>query len=61
MTRDEWERASAGGRRWALFGDQRIVVRILSWSQSGVRVRYPSAAPYFGLVDRVHPDYLHLS
>jgi hypothetical protein len=66
MTIDEWDRASALGRRWAYFGSMvdgaRVdspvvrVVRVVRWSAAGVRVRFPD-----GHQETVHPGYLHLA
>ena len=59
MTREEWDKASATGRRWAIFGSmfgaKTDDVRVIRWYKSGVRVRFPD-----GRQLTVHPDYLHL-
>lgn len=63
MTIDEWNQATAKGRRWAYFGSMiggasadSPVVRVVRWYKSGVRVRFPD-----GHQETVHPDYLHLT
>ena len=62
MVKEEWEQASAGGRRWAYFGSMihgatldSPTVRIVRWYSSGVRVRFSD-----GHQETVHPDYLFL-
>ena len=56
MTKDEWTTIRATGRRWLYWRKGRsgeTAVRVMSWSQSAARVKFPN-----GSIEAVHPGDL---